>query len=98
MKKSKANGASKSPPLVTRTSGQAIKSPSPRVPLLSPSQCKGFTRISEDSSEIAFLLVENYTKTAHSVSSDRNGIFGPQKMPNDLFTFFSLQAVLYGWL
>ena len=50
----------------------------PRVPLLSSSQCKGFTRISEDSSEIAFLLVENYTKTAHSVSSDRNGFFGPQ--------------------
>ena len=31
--------------------------------LLSPSKCKGFTRISEDSSEIAFLLVENYFMT-----------------------------------
>jgi hypothetical protein len=32
----------------------------------SPSECRGFTRISEDSSEIAFLLVENYTLTAPS--------------------------------
>ncbi len=31
--------------------------------LPSPSKCKGFTRISEDSSEIAFLLVENYFMT-----------------------------------
>lgn len=38
---------------------------SSRTLLLSPSKCKGFTRISEDSSEIAFLLVENYTMTAH---------------------------------
>lgn len=36
-----------------------------RTLLFSPSKCKGFTRISEDSSEIAFLLVENYTMTAH---------------------------------
>lgn len=28
--------------------------------LSSPSQCKGFTRVSEDSSETVFLLVENY--------------------------------------
>ena len=27
----------------------------------SPSQCRGITRISEDSSEIAFLLIANYT-------------------------------------
>lgn len=26
----------------------------------SPSRCKGFTRVSEDSSETVFLLVENY--------------------------------------
>lgn len=32
----------------------------PLQPLQSPSECKGITRISEDSSEIAFLLVENY--------------------------------------
>ena len=31
--------------------------------LPSLSKCKGFTRISEDSSEIAFLLVENYFMT-----------------------------------
>jgi len=30
----------------------------------SPSQCRGFTCISEDSSEITFLLVENYNLTA----------------------------------
>lgn len=36
------------------------------IRLHSSSKCKGFTRISEDSSEIAFLLVENYTMTAHS--------------------------------
>ena len=33
---------------------------------LSPSGCKGSKRISEDSSEIAFLLVENYSMTALS--------------------------------
>ena len=32
--------------------------------LLPPSQCTGSTLISEDSSEIAFLLVENYQLTA----------------------------------
>jgi len=32
----------------------------------SPSRCRGFTCISEDSSEITFLLVENYNLTAPS--------------------------------
>lgn len=33
----------------------------PQIPNFSSlTECKGFTRISEDSSEIAFLLVENY--------------------------------------
>ena len=50
--------------LNTRTSVRVRYRPVPSEPLFSPSKCKGFTRISEDSSEIAFLLVENYTKTA----------------------------------
>lgn len=54
--------------------------------LFPPSKCKGFTRISEDSSEIAFLLVENYTMTAYSASSDRNGIFGQFHSFDFLFT------------
>lgn len=45
-----------------------IPSPPPKLFLLfffsSPSQCRGFTCISEDSSEITFLLVENYNLTA----------------------------------
>ena len=36
----------------------------------------GHTRISEDSSEIAFLLVENYNYDRSLWSSDRMGIFG----------------------
>lgn len=82
------------PPVNYPDIGLAINALPPRVPLLSSSQCKGFTRISEDSSEIAFLLVENYTKTAHSVSSDRNGIFGPQLN----YPSFSSLVVLYGRL
>ena len=35
-----------------------------KIPFCSPSQCTGFTYISEDSSEITFLLVENYQLTA----------------------------------
>ena len=44
--------------------------------LLSLSKCKGFTSISEDSSEISFLLVENYNYDHSIWSSDRMGIFG----------------------
>ena len=40
------------------------------------SECKGITHISEDSSEIAFLLVENYQLTASVGPRDRQGIFG----------------------
>ena len=36
----------------------------------------GFTSISEDSSEISFLLVENYNYDHSLWSSDRMGIFG----------------------
>ena len=36
----------------------------------------GLTRISEDSSEIVFLLVENYNYDRSIWSSDRMGIFG----------------------
>jgi len=39
------------------------------------SECKGIKRISEDSSEIVFLLVENYQLTAF-VGFGRRGIFG----------------------
>ena len=47
------------------------------VPCFSPlSKCKGFTSISEDSSEISFLLVENYNYDRSLWSSDRMGIFG----------------------
>ena len=48
----------------------------PQVLLLSSSKCKGFTSISEDSSEISFLLVENYNYDHSLWSSDRMGIFG----------------------
>lgn len=44
--------------------------------LFSSSKCKGFTSISEDSSEISFLLVENYNYDHSLWSSDRMGIFG----------------------
>jgi len=40
-----------------------------------PSKCSGFTLTSEDSSEVAFLLVENYNYDRSSWSSDRLGIF-----------------------
>ncbi len=36
----------------------------------------GFTHNSEDSSEFAFLLVENYTMTALSLPRAKKGIFG----------------------
>jgi len=44
--------------------------------LLFPSECRGFTCISEDSSEITFLLVENYNLTAPSWLMAGWGIFG----------------------
>ena len=44
--------------------------------LLSLSKCMGFMSISEDSSEISFLLVENYNYDHSLWSSDRMGIFG----------------------
>lgn len=62
---SKAEHASKSPPQLPGHRAGLYKPLKPPTLFSSPSQCKGFTRISEDSSEIAFLLVENYTKTAH---------------------------------
>jgi len=45
------------------------------IHLFAPSECKGITRIREDSSEIVFLLVENYQLTAF-VGFGRRGIFG----------------------
>ena len=50
--------------------------------LLSLSKCKGFTSISEDSSEISFLLVENYNYDHSLWSSDRMGIFGQYIAPS----------------
>ena len=38
----------------------------------------GFTSISEDSSDISFLLVENYNYDHSLWSSDRMGIFEPK--------------------
>ena len=46
----------------------------------SPSKCMGLTSISEDSSEISFLLVENYNYDHSLWSSDRMGIFGPKSV------------------
>lgn len=46
------------------------------VVLISP---QGFTRISEDSSEIAFLLVENYNYDHSCWPSGRLGIFGQKR-------------------
>lgn len=43
---------------------QSLAAQLPLPFLFSLSQCKGITRISEDSSEIVFLLVENYQLTA----------------------------------
>ena len=66
--------------------------------LLSSSKCKGFTSISEDSSEISFLLVENYNYDHSLWSSDRMGIFGQYTLsPFSRTLIFSLLAVLYGW-
>ena len=42
---------------------------------ISTSQCTGFTSSSEDSSELWFLLVENYNYDRSCWSSDRLGIF-----------------------
>lgn len=46
----------------------------------SPSWCTGFTRVSEETSETVFLLVENYLVDRFSWSSDRLGIF-EKKLP-----------------
>ena len=55
-------------------------------PLFSPSKCRGFTCISEDSSEITFLLVENYIPDRSLLASAGRGIF--RKLPfGDFFAF-----------
>ena len=55
----------------------------------------GFTHISEDSSEIAFLLVENYFKTApSSLRTARESLEHTSLRSN---FFFSLRLVLLGW-
>ena len=51
----------------------------------------GHTHTSEDSSEVAFLLVENYNYDRSMWSSDRMGIFGhfnlTQSLPTATFLF-----------
>ena len=52
----------------------------------------GFTHISEDSSEIAFLLVENYNHDHSRLASAGLGIFGTKHLlVRDLFYCFSLR-------
>jgi len=64
--------------------------------MLTLSQCKGFTRISEDSSEIVFLLVENYQLTA-PFGASRMGIFGTQQQQHSCHYSFFIDA-LARWL
>ena len=66
----------------------------------SPSKCTGFTRISEDSSEIAFLLVENYIPDRSQSASAGWGIFGnPQSFLGlEIFFIFSSSFNAYGSL
>lgn len=49
------------------------------------SKCSGFTLTSEDSSEVAFLLVENYNYDCSSWPSGRLGIFEPNSVRCVLF-------------
>ena len=63
--------------------------------LSSPSRCKGSTRISEDSSEIAFLLVENYKTDRSNWYSYRFGIFGPSRALSRETAHFSSRAPFY---
>ncbi|KAI7197795.1 hypothetical protein KC363_g105 [Hortaea werneckii] len=55
------------PPAATRISSGSCTA----LAAYSSHPCKGFTHISEDSSEIAFLLVENYQLTASSSGNSR---------------------------
>lgn len=48
----------------------------PRPSFSQPSKCSGLTLVSEDSSETAFLLVENYNYDRFCWPSGRQGIFG----------------------
>jgi hypothetical protein len=50
--------------------------------LSSSSECTGITRISEDSSEIAFLLVENYQLTAPVGLRIGREFLGPSHTPS----------------
>jgi hypothetical protein len=55
----------------------------------------GVTLTSEDSSEVAFLLVENYNYDCSCWSSDRQGIFA---IPMSLTSYFLLFIDLYSLL
>ena len=53
----------------------------------------GFTHISEDSSEIAFLLVENYNHDRSCLASAGQGIFVPQNSKEKrIFLFFFIAS------
>ena len=54
----------------------------------SPSKCRGFTCISEDSSEITFLLVENYIPDRSHLASAGWGIFSNKNSSYET-SFFS---------
>lgn len=70
-------------------------SPQNLAPLLfffSPSKCRGFTCISEDSSEITFLLVENYIPDRSQLASAGWGIFGKKITSRQEIYFLSFIA------
>jgi hypothetical protein len=61
---------------LARASAEVVISPPALVLLpVSLSKCSGFTRVGEDSSETAFLLVENYNYDCFNWTSVRLGIF-----------------------
>ncbi|PSN63564.1 hypothetical protein BS50DRAFT_590601 [Corynespora cassiicola Philippines] len=65
--------------LISRVQPGLYKAVSPLAssPFSSSSECSGFTLTSEDSSEVAFLLVENYNYDRSCWPSGRQGIFEP---------------------
>lgn len=60
---------------------------------LSPSLCTGVKRYSEDSSEYAFLLVENFYLTTPFGTMSYSGIFGTKIISLREFLFLSLLLI-----
>jgi hypothetical protein len=58
------------------------------VNILTAVRCSGFTLTSEDSSEVAFLLVENYNYDCSNWPSGRLGIFDTYSVRNCAFRWF----------